>query len=610
MEDIIRLLPESVANQIAAGEVIQRPASVVKELMENSVDAGSSCISVLVKDGGKTLIQVTDNGWGMSDTDARMCFERHATSKIREAGDLFSIHTLGFRGEAMASIAAVAQVVMRTRRPDDEVGTQLIMAGSAVESQEPVHCDVGTNLMVKNLYFNTPARRKFLKTNNAELKHIIHEFQRIALACPQIEFSLHHNDSEIYLLPPSNLKQRIIHLFGKSVNASLTNLETFTSLVNISGFIGKPEFAKKTSGEQFFFINNRFMKHPYFHRAVMSAYEKILPADYFPSYFIFLETDPGSIDINIHPTKTEIKFEDEPAIFQILMAALREALGKFNLMPSIDFDTEQAIEIPPLPKTGSFSIPQISYNPDYNPFELERKSGEVFTTRNDANTLRNWQKLYQGEASVPDNRIISSQKEQDDQQPFHWNGQDAGKRFFQLKNKFILTAVKSGLMIIDQHRAHQRILFEKFIQSLAHNHSVAQQTLFPVTIELETSDYLMVKELMDDLQALGFDVRDFGNNTVVMNGCPAEIDNPDAKGLLEVILDEYKNKQTDIKGRAREKLIISMAAASAVRYGKPLSGTEMQELVDRLFACENPNYSPSGSPIISIISIEELEKKF
>ncbi|MBN1415826.1 MAG: DNA mismatch repair endonuclease MutL [Bacteroidales bacterium] len=607
MDDIIRLLPESVANQIAAGEVIQRPASVVKELMENAVDAGSTSITVVVKDGGKTLVQIIDNGCGMSDTDARMCFERHATSKIREASDLFAIHTLGFRGEAMASIVAVAQVVLRTRRASDEIGTEVTLAGSVVESQEAVTCPAGSNFMVRNLYFNTPARRKFLKSNNAELKHIIHEFQRIALANTQVDFSLTHNETEIYTLPAANLKQRIVHLFGKSINQSLTSIDVSTTLIQISGFLGKPEFAKKTSGEQFFFINNRFMKHPYFHKGVLTAYEKILPPDYFPSYFIFLEADPASIDINIHPTKTEIKFEDEPAIFQILVAAVREALGRFNLVPSIDFNPEQSIEIPPLRKNESFRVPEISYNTDYNPFELERKGFENYASKAEKDALKHWETLYRDTKTVTGESALPVPEEQ---QQLDLAGSDTGGRFLQLKNKYILTAVKSGLMVIDQHHAHERILYEKYIQTLAHNQPVPQQILFPVTVELEPSDYLMTLELMGDLQTLGFDIRDFGSNTVVLNGCPADISNPDPKALLESILDEYKNKKADIKVKARERLILSLASASALNYGRTLSAGEMQDLVDRLFACENPNYSPGGHPVISIISLEEIEKRF
>ncbi len=602
MADVIRLLPESVANQIAAGEVIQRPASVVKELMENAVDAGSTNISVIAKDGGKTLIQVIDNGCGMTDTDARMCFERHATSKIKEAADLFAIRTLGFRGEAMASIAAVAQVILRTRRPEDDIGTEVIIAGSVVESQKPVNCQSGANFMVKNLYYNTPARRKFLKSNNAELKHIIYEFQRIALANPQLEFSLSHNDSEIYILPSAHLKQRIVHLFGKQINQSLTAIKADTTLVKITGYIGKPEFARKTSGEQFFFINNRFMKHAYFHKAILSAYEKLIPPDYYPSYFIFLETDPASIDINIHPTKTEIKFEDEPAIFQILVAATREALGKFNLVPSIDFDAEQAIEIPPMKKNESFRIPEIPYNPDYNPFEFEKRGGENFAFRNEKTNLKHWEKLYD------DTNIIPAERHTETGLQMLWK--HAGSHFMQLKNKYILTGVKSGLMVIDQHRAHERILFERYLRSLAHNQAVAQQTLFPVTVELSPSDYLIVKEFADDLQLLGYDIRDFGGNTIAINGCPADIQNPNQKELLESFLEEYKNQEIDIKIKAREKMIRALASVSAIPYGRPLTDTEMQALVDELFACENPNYSPSGSPVMAIISLEELEKKF
>ena len=373
MADIIHLLPDSVANQIAAGEVVQRPASVVKELIENSVDAGSTLIRIIARDGGKTLIQVIDNGCGMSETDARMSLERHATSKITEARDLFAIRTLGFRGEALASVASVAQVVLRTRKPDHDLGTELTISGSVVESQELVNCSAGTSLAIKNLFFNIPARRKFLKTNNAELKHIIFEFQRIALSNPDIEFSLEHNGDELYNLPRAHLKQRIVHLFGKGINQNLTNIDTDTSIVRISGFIGKPEFARRTPGEQFFFVNNRFMKHPYFHRAVMSAYEKILPPETIPSYFIYLDVDPDSIDINIHPTKTEIKFENELAIFQIIMAAAREALGRFNLVPSIDFDAESAIDIPVARSNDPVPNIEIPVNRNYNPFDEEFK---------------------------------------------------------------------------------------------------------------------------------------------------------------------------------------------------------------------------------------------
>ncbi len=470
MPDIIHLLPDSVANQIAAGEVIQRPASVIKELVENSIDAGSRSVKVIVRDGGKTSIQVIDNGCGMSVTDARMCFERHATSKIRTAGDLFAIRTLGFRGEALASVASIAQVTLLTRKHDQELGTALMISGSTVESQETAACNPGTSFTVKNLFYNVPARRKFLKTNNAELKHIIYEFQRIALANPDVEFLLESNETEVYNLPATNLKQRIVHIFGKSMNQNLTTIDTDTSIVRISGFIGKPENARRTPGEQFFFINGRYMRHPYFHKAVMSSYEKILPPETIPSYFIYLEADPDTIDINIHPTKTEIKFENELAIFQILMACTREALGRFNLIPSIDFDAEKAIEFPISRRDDPFRVPEISYNRDYNPFDEEMK----YNGNLQQNNLKSWEKLYTTDG-LPVSEIIPPS--QPEQQQLSLTPQNHTDTFIQLKCRYILTPVKSGLMVIDQHRAHERILFEKFIRSLAMNYPLAQHTL-------------------------------------------------------------------------------------------------------------------------------------
>ncbi len=606
MADIIHLLPDSVANQIAAGEVVQRPASVVKELVENAIDAGSTQVRVIVKDGGKTLIQVIDNGCGMSETDARMSLERHATSKIREANDLFAIRTLGFRGEALASVASVAQVVLRTRKPENELGTELVIAGSVVESQGPVSCAHGTSISVKNLFFNVPARRKFLKTNNAEFKHIIYEFQRIALANPDVEFMLENGEEEVYNLPRTNLKQRIVHLFGKTINQNLTNIDTNTSLVRISGFIGKPEHARRTPGEQFFFVNNRFMKHPYFHRAVMTAYEKILPPETIPSYFIFLEADPDSIDINIHPTKTEIKFENEVAIFQILTAATREALGRFNLIPSIDFDTEGAIDFPVFRRNDPVSAPEIAVNRNYNPFDTE--PGYHQPDERDADNLRNWEKLYGSDSASypsPGEEVPSSS-----QQSLAMGGEKHTDAFVQLKNRFILTPVKSGIMLIDQRRAHERILFENYLRSFAMNYPVAQRTLFPETVELDPADYLMVKEILDDLHAVGFDIRDFGSNTVVIAGYPADSHFENPKELLEVFLDTYKQTNSDIKTSVRERIARSLAVAASVNYGSTLARETMQELVDGLFACESPGYSPSGKPVVIIMGIEEIEKRF
>jgi len=607
MADIIHLLPDSVANQIAAGEVVQRPASVVKELIENSIDAGSTMVKVIAKDGGKTLIQVIDNGCGMSETDARISFERHATSKIREAGDLFAIRTLGFRGEALASVASVAQVVVRTRKPENDLGTELNISGSAVESQKPVNCASGTSFTIKNLFFNVPARRKFLKTNNAEIKHIIYEFQRVALANPDVEFTLEHNDEEIYNLPRTSLKQRIVHLFGKAINQNLTNIDTETSIVRITGFIGKPEYARRSPGEQFFFINNRFMKHPYFHKAVMSAYEKILPPETIPSYFIYLEADPDTIDINIHPTKTEIKFENELAIFQILMAATREALGRFNLIPSIDFNAEGAIEFPIFRHDEPIPVPEISYNRNYNPFDEELKIPGNAGRRDDEN-LKHWEKLYTQEG-IPISSMDMEAKSSP-QQSLHIGNISNSDSLIQLKSRYILTPVKSGLMLIDQRRAHERILFEQYIRSFAMNYPVAQRTLFPETIELDPADYLMLREIMEDLHAIGFDIRDFGGNTVVIAGYPADSRNENPKDLLEVFLEKYKSTESDIKTSVRERIARSLAVAGAVNYGETLSQAVMQELVDGLFACESPGYSPSGKPIVVIVGIEELEKKF
>lgn len=604
MPDIIHLLPDSVSNQIAAGEVIQRPASVVKELVENAIDAGSSSVRIIVRDGGKTLIQVIDNGCGMSETDARMSFERHATSKIREAGDLFAIRTLGFRGEALASVASVAQVILRTRKPGSELGTELIVAGSVVESQEPVNCATGTSLTVKNLFFNVPARRKFLKTNGAELKHIIYEVQRVALACPDVEFSLEHNDTEIYSLPRTHVKQRIVHIFGKAITQNLTNIDTDTSIIRVNGFIGKPEFARRTLGEQFFFVNNRFMRHPYFHKAVLSAYEKLLPPETIPSYFIYLDADPDTIDINIHPTKTEIKFENETAIFQILVAGTREALGRFNLMPSIDFDTEGVIEFPVHRRDDQVPVPQISYNRNYNPFDEEYRIPGNAGRRGNENP-ENWEKLY-----TPEGIPITESGLSGDQRILSMENHKEPDSCIQVKNRYILTPVKSGLMMIDQRRAHERILYERYIRSFAMNYPVAQRTLFPETISLNQADYLILCEIIDDLQSIGFDIRDFGSNTIVLAGYPddSRFENPGE--LLEVFLEHYKNTGGDIKTNVRERISRSLAVAGAVHYGETLTPFQMQELVDNLFACESPGYSPSGKPVVVILGVEEIEKKF
>ena len=596
MPDIIKLLPDSVANQIAAGEVIQRPASVVKELMENSVDAQAGSIKVIIKDSGRTLIQVIDDGTGMSETDARLSFERHATSKIASAQDLFEIRTKGFRGEALASIAAVSMVELRTRKAGDDSGTLIIINGSRVETQEPCSCPAGSSFSVKNLFFNIPARRKFLKSENTEMRHIIVEFQKIVIAHPEIRFLLFHNENEIYNLGTGNFRQRIIGVFGKQINNDLITLETATTLINIKGFIGKPENARRTYGEQFFFVNNRFMKHPYFHKAVIEAYQNILPPEAIPSYFIFMEIDPASIDINIHPTKTEIKFEDERSIWQILMASVKEALGRFNIVPSLDFDNEALIDIP---VRSSFKnmpdSPSIEIDPRYDPFAGdERLSNQNrIIDRFEKENYSNWEKLY-------------SALEREEPEPAKM---ETERKFFQIKNKYIVCPVKSGLMLIDQKRAHERILYERFLENLNSNRSISQTELYPVTIELNPADVFVLKEIEDDIRLLGFNFQLSDNNVISITGRPSEIGSADPVMLLEILLEEFKKTQSDPATGIREKVASAMAGASAIPYGKALLKNEMEDLFDTLFTCKAPHYSPKGKPVINIITLEEIDKR-
>jgi DNA mismatch repair protein MutL len=596
MPDIIKLLPDSVANQIAAGEVIQRPASVVKELMENSVDAQSGSIKVIIKDSGRTLIQVIDDGSGMSETDARLSFERHATSKISSAQDLFAIRTKGFRGEALASIAAVSMVELRTRKAENDSGTLIILNGSRVETQEPCSCPTGSNFSVKNLFYNIPARRKFLKSDNTEMRHIITEFQKIVIAHPEIRFSLYHNENEIYNLGNGNFRQRIISVFGKQINNDLITLETATTLIDIKGFIGKPENARRTYGEQFFFVNNRFMKHPYFHKAVIEAYQNILPPEAIPSYFIFMEIDPASIDINIHPTKTEIKFEDERSIWQILMASVREALGRFNIVPSLDFGDEALIDIP---VRSSFKNipdpPSIEIDPRYDPFAGEERMSNQnrIIERFEKENYSGWEKLY-------------SALEREEPVPVKI---ETERTFFQIKNKYIVCPVKSGLMIIDQKRAHERILYERFLDNLNNNRSISQTELYPVNIELNPADIFVLKEIEDDIRLLGFNFQLSDKNMISITGRPSEIGSADPVMMLEILLEEYKKTQSDPATGVREKVAAAMAGASAIPYGKILMKNEMEDLFDTLFSCKAPNYSPKGKPVINILTLEEIDKR-
>ncbi len=609
MADVIQLLPDSIANQIAAGEVVQRPASVVKELLENSVDAGAKNINLIVTDGGKTLIQVIDDGTGMSETDARLCFERHATSKIHDASDLFNIRTMGFRGEALASIAAVAEVELRTRRVVDEVGTEVCILGSEVQRQQPIACPTGTQIAVKNLFYNVPARRKFLKSDSVELKHIISEFQRIALAFPEIAFSLSHNGNELYRLQPSGLKQRIVGLFGKSINQHLVDLSTKTSVVTIGGYVGKPEGAKKTAGEQFFFVNGRFMKNPFLHKAVMNAYNRLLPPDTYPAYFIYFDIDPQTIDVNIHPTKTEIKFEDERMIWQILHAVVRESLGKFAIVPPIDFESAPGFDIPYLPKNAPVTFPSIDVDPTYNPFDNEKPASSGFQAhRSNMESATGWEKLFDELPAEPN--PIQTHIETFESMGMQGPAPENIVRFYQLKGRFILTNVKSGLMIIDQKRAHERILYEQYLAGMETSVNMGQRELYPQTIELSPADFELMMSNAQELSKLGMEISNPNHNTISINSMPVSSTVTDPARLVENLLAIMHENQALPFDDARHRIALSLAKASAIGYNKTLSQFEMQETVDKLFACREPNLTPDNKKIIVIIDVAEIEKRF
>jgi DNA mismatch repair protein MutL len=615
MSDIIQLLPDSVANQIAAGEVVQRPASAVKELIENAIDSGADRIQVILKDAGKSLIQIIDNGCGMSETDARMCFERHATSKIRKAEDLFAIRTMGFRGEAMASIAAIAQVDLKTRRHEDELGVQVRIEGSEFLGQEAVATPAGTNISVKNLFYNTPARRNFLKGNSVELRHIIDEFQRIALAHPELYFTMHHEGSEVFHLPPASLKQRIVHLFGANYNQRLVPVEEETSISKIQGYVGKPEFAKKTRGEQFFFVNKRFIKDPYLNHAVLSAFEEVLPKDSFPLYVLFIDIDPNQIDINVHPTKTEIKFQDEKALYAIIRSAVKRSLGRYNIAPTLDFNQETGFSRMITPQAPEDIVaPSISFNPDYNPFQTESQ-GSSSSSRNLGQTKekvdRDWASVYEiGQAVQAKNQELAFGPEQGNSIS-GTSEKISDKQLVQLHQRFILSTIKSGFMLIDQQAAHERILYERFISQLENHQGVCQQSLFPQTVSLNAADFELVKDLMPDIQALGFQIREFGKHTFVVEGVPADIStNASEVELLEHLIEGFKNNQSGLKLDKRDNLARTLARNTAIKAGVNLSAEEMNALIDELFACQMPQVALSGKPIIVTFSLEELLQKF
>ncbi|MEE3384268.1 MAG: DNA mismatch repair endonuclease MutL [Prevotella sp.] len=601
MSDIIQLLPDSVANQIAAGEVIQRPASVVKELVENAIDAGATVINVVVVDAGRTSIQVIDNGRGMSETDARLAFERHATSKIRKADDLFALRTMGFRGEALASIAAVAQVELKTRMEDDDIGTHLSISGSRVVAQEPVSCPVGSNFSVENLFFNVPVRRKFLKSNTTELNNILSAFERIVLVYPEVSFTFHNNGVEVFNLKASNTHQRIIDVFGKKINQELLPISVDTTVCRISGFVGKPESARKKGAHQYFFVNGRYMKHGFFHKGVMQAYERLIATGDQIPYFIYFNVDPENIDVNIHPTKTEIKFDNEVAIWQILTAAVKDALGRFGDVTAIDFDVEGKPDIPVFSPTGDgFNAPKVDYNPQYNPF---KESGQQVYRRNDV--PKDWESLYEG--LKPNS---SEQKDFFDVEPPSAEGiiEEKAPIHYQYKGRYIMTAVKSGLMIIDQHRAHVRILYDRYMQQMASSGHSSQKMLFPEVVQFPPSDIVMLQKVMPEMEHLGFELSDLGGGSYAVNGVPTGIEGVKIDSLIKDMVTTAMESGSLDTDAINHSLALSLARNAAIPQGQVLSNEEMETIVNELFTTSNVNYTPDGKSILCILKQHEIEQ--
>ena len=602
MSDIIHLLPDSVANQIAAGEVIQRPASVVKELVENSVDAGATTIHVIIVDAGRTSIQVIDDGKGMSETDARLSFERHATSKIRQADDLFALHTMGFRGEALASIAAVAQVELLTRRAEDEVGSRLEIAASKVVSQEPAACPVGSNFKVENLFYNVPARRKFLKSNTTELTNILIAFERIVLVYPDLHFILHHNGAELQNLRPGSLRQRIADVYGRQFSQELLPVEVQTTLCKITGFVGKPESARKKGGHDFFFVNGRYMRHPYFNKAVVSAFDRLIPEGMQVPYFLYIDVDPAEVDVNIHPTKTEIKFENEQAIWQVLSATVRDAIGRFCEVPAIDFDTQGKPDIPVFdPVRDNISAPKVNYNPNYNPFD--RPSGSSSHAGRQSSVPSDWEQLYEGAAASRKEEPSFFPTDDDNHQA---SAIDLSPLHYQYKGHYIMTAVKSGLMIIDQHRADVRIRYERYMQQLEHHSATSQQLLFPESIRFSPAEAVVLEKMLPSLTTIGFDLSSLGGNTFAINGIPAGIEGIDPVLLLQQMVSEASGEE-QLKA-LHATVALSLAQSVAIPYGQVLNNDEMDQLINELFACANVNYTPSGKAILSIMPQTDIER--
>ena len=607
MADIIHLLPDHVANQIAAGEVVQRPASVVKELLENSIDASSSEIKLLIKNAGKTLIQVIDNGKGMSVTDARLSFERHATSKIKAADDLFCLNTKGFRGEALASIAAIAHVELKTKQDDEELGTLISIEGSSITDQNTVATPKGTSVAVKNLFFNIPARRNFLKSDAVELRHIIDEFHRVVLAHPQINFSMYHNGNNLFDLRSENFRQRIVHTFGKKTNEKLVPVDEDTELLKISGFVGKPEYAKKSRGEQFFFVNQRFIKSPYLNHAIQAAFEGLLPPNKFPSYFLNLTVDPKSIDINIHPTKTEIKFDDEPTIYALLRAAVKHSLGQFSVAPILDFQRDAALDTPYHQQKEQVSSPKVEVNPDFNPFSKPKSSPSSSSPA--------WEGLYTGlqsDATESSNDFSEVQFESDELQSSIFD-EDEGKKVqntFQLQNKYIISTIKSGMVVINQNRAHERILYEDFLRQITINDTVGQQLMFPLTLEFSTKDMEVLLELKEQLEHSGFVFDNFGDQQTTISAIPAALKDSEVKKVFLQLIDDVHNEVPDFNFSSSDLLAKTFAKSLAIKNGKKLNITEQEFIVNALFACKEPALSLTHKAIFTTIEITELESKF
>lgn len=641
MSDVIKLLPDSVANQIAAGEVIQRPASVIKELVENAIDAGATSIKIVLKDAGRTLIQVIDNGSGMSATDARLAFERHSTSKIRNAEDLFSLNTMGFRGEALASIAAIAQVELRTMKKGEQLGTKICISASKCESQTPDVCPEGCNFMVKNIFFNVPARRKFLKSNQVELSNIVREFEKLALVNYTTEFTLVHNDTTMFQLMGGNtFKQRIISLFSRSLEQQLVPIDTETTIVKLSGYVCRPEHARKRNALQYLFVNGRHMRHPYFHKAIVSCYEQLIPDDEQPNYFLNFSVDPETIDVNIHPTKNEIKFENEQAIWQILFAAVKEALGKFSAVPSIDFDTEGAIDFPVGMPTNHHTPPTIDINPDYNPFNETRSATgsstfskhstekgislpeRAFDSLADDN-LSNWDALYsnfqkgrQESLEGMHESVQTAEKTLElpvDARLTTWtddNSTQQGIAYMQLSNKYILMPSRSGLLFIDQHRAHIRVLYDKLTANRTASNIESQRILFPEAVKLSSAQSLILEELQEELEKLGFELAFLGDNSWAVNSVPSTLKDIDIKEMLHEVTDTVISGGNDLSAKITEHIALSSARTAAIRYGRTLTQEEMDILVANLFRSKEPKYTPDGKLIINSLTYEDISKLF